>query len=149
MDREDAYPDQSCAPMGNHREALSRSQWDELCSSASADSLSSEDELKPPRPGQGDMYSPEMRDYPPAVVSLLPPNNSPAGMGGGLERGAHPYSGTERRTSHLLDFCTLACSLSTPPVLLATMGSTAFSRVAPHLLPSLPQDTRNIVSLPI
>ncbi|XP_036445201.1 potassium voltage-gated channel subfamily H member 6a [Colossoma macropomum] len=94
MDREDAYPDQSCASMGNHRGALSSSQWDELCSSASAGSLSSEDEVKPPGPGRGDMYRPEVRDYPPTVVSLLPPNNSPAGMGAPLERGAHPYSGS-------------------------------------------------------
>ncbi|XP_066498293.1 potassium voltage-gated channel subfamily H member 6a [Hoplias malabaricus] len=94
MDREDAYPDQSCAPMGNHRGALSRSQWDDLCSSASAGSLSSEDEVKPPGPGRGDVYTSEVQDYPPTVVSLLPPNNSPAGMGGPLEQGAHPYSGS-------------------------------------------------------
>lgn len=87
-EREDSYPDQSCSSMGNHRRVLLHSNWDELGSSVSAASLSSEDELKHSGPGRGDVYSPEVREYVPTVVNLVPPSTR--------ERGAHPYSGTER-----------------------------------------------------
>ncbi|XP_076853169.1 potassium voltage-gated channel subfamily H member 6a [Brachyhypopomus gauderio] len=92
MDREDAY--QSCNPMANHREALSRSQWDELYSSASAHSLTSEEEVKPPGPGRGEAYALEplsRHGYAPTVVNLLPPNSSSSCMGGAMAKGAQPY----------------------------------------------------------
>ncbi|XP_060758082.1 potassium voltage-gated channel subfamily H member 6a isoform X2 [Neoarius graeffei] len=85
-EREDSYPDQSCSSMGNHRRVLLHSNWDELGSSVSAASLSSEDELKHSGPGRGDVYSPEVREYVPTVVNLVPPSTR--------ERGAHPYSGS-------------------------------------------------------
>lgn len=88
MDREDSYPDQTCGSVGNHRGVLLHSHWDELCSSVSAASLSSEDEMKHSGPGRGDVYPPEVKEYVPTVVNLLPPSTG--------ERAAHPYSGTER-----------------------------------------------------
>ncbi|XP_035252908.1 potassium voltage-gated channel subfamily H member 6-like isoform X2 [Anguilla anguilla] len=75
MDREDSYPDQ----VPNHQGAVPHSHWDELCSTPSACSLSSEDEVS-----KGELY-------PPAVVSLLPPNSAAAGMGGPLAQG-HAYA---------------------------------------------------------
>ncbi|MCI4384842.1 hypothetical protein PGIGA_G00043340 [Pangasianodon gigas] len=95
-DREESYPDHSCGSVGNHRGMLLHSHWDELCNSMSAASLSSEDELKHSGPGRGDVYPPEVKEYVPTVVNLLPPTTG--------ERGAHPYSGlygcwSERRPS--------------------------------------------------
>ncbi|KAJ8344821.1 hypothetical protein SKAU_G00290140, partial [Synaphobranchus kaupii] len=80
MDREDSYPDQ----VPNHQGAVPHSHWDELCSSPSACSQSSEDEVKPLGRSRGELY-------PPTVVSLLPPNSAPAGMGGPLDQG-HAYT---------------------------------------------------------
>ncbi|XP_061080093.1 potassium voltage-gated channel subfamily H member 6-like [Conger conger] len=66
MDREDSYPDQ----VPNHQGAVPHCHWDELCSSPSTCSQSSEEEVS-------------KRDLlPPTVVSLLPPNSALAGMGG-------------------------------------------------------------------
>ncbi|XP_028842854.1 potassium voltage-gated channel subfamily H member 6a isoform X2 [Denticeps clupeoides] len=69
-DRDDSYPQQACSA-GNHRAALQSSHWDDGCSSASAASLSSEEDMKPPDPGRV-----EVREFPPAV-SLLSPNTHP------------------------------------------------------------------------
>ncbi|KAJ8384846.1 hypothetical protein AAFF_G00197560 [Aldrovandia affinis] len=82
MDREDSFPDQ----VPNHQGAP-HSLWDELCSSPS--SHSSEDEMKPMRHSKGELYPPggDMCDYPPAVVSLLAPSSTPAGIRGPLDRG--------------------------------------------------------------
>ncbi|XP_066554571.1 potassium voltage-gated channel subfamily H member 6a isoform X2 [Amia ocellicauda] len=93
MDREDSYPDQPCPAMVNHRGAPQRPHWDELCSSPSPCSQSSEDEMKPLGHSKGELYSPsgDARDYTPAVVNLLPPSGNTASMGGPLERG-HPYT---------------------------------------------------------
>ncbi|KAG7334720.1 hypothetical protein KOW79_001316 [Hemibagrus wyckioides] len=84
-DREETYPDQSCGSLGNHRGVLLHSQWEELCSSVSAASLSSEDKIKHSGPGQGDVHAQDVREYLPTVVNLLPPSTG--------ERGAHPFSG--------------------------------------------------------
>ncbi|KAG7459768.1 hypothetical protein MATL_G00214240 [Megalops atlanticus] len=93
MDREDSYPDQPCPTLGNHGGAVPHSHWDELCSSPSPCSQSSEDEMKPVGHGKAELYPPggDTHDYPPAVVSLLPPSGAPAGMGEPLDRG-HPYA---------------------------------------------------------
>ncbi|XP_053473012.1 potassium voltage-gated channel subfamily H member 6a isoform X3 [Ictalurus furcatus] len=85
-DREDSYPDQTCSSVGNHRGVLLHSHWDELCSSVSAASLSSEDEMKHLGPERGEVYPPEVREYVPTVINLLPPSTE--------ERGAHAYSGS-------------------------------------------------------
>lgn len=99
MDRDgmDTYPVQSCSPVGNHRGAIPLSHWDELCSNASAASLSSEEDLKPLVSGRGtDMYSTgtEMQEYSHSAVSHLPPGNSTASAMGGPLGGAHPYTGS-------------------------------------------------------
>uniref|UniRef100_A0A4W4G4M5 Cyclic nucleotide-binding domain-containing protein n=1 Tax=Electrophorus electricus TaxID=8005 RepID=A0A4W4G4M5_ELEEL len=93
IDREDAYPDQSCSPLGNHSGALLRSRWDELCSSASAHSLSSEEEVKPLAPGRGETYAlepPTRHECAPAMVKLLSPNSSPSDVGCARAERAQP-----------------------------------------------------------
>ncbi|XP_029106096.1 potassium voltage-gated channel subfamily H member 6-like [Scleropages formosus] len=93
MDREDSCPDPSCPSLGNHRASVPRPRWEEFCSSGSPCSQSSEDEMKTPGHSKGELYPPggDSRDYPPTVVSLLPPGAATAGMGGPLDRG-HSYT---------------------------------------------------------
>ncbi|CAL8304330.1 unnamed protein product [Merluccius merluccius] len=95
MDREDACPDQSC-PVRNHRSNAAVSQWDDLCSSASLYSQSSDEEMKPTGHSKAQMYPPggggNTRDYPPAVVSLLPPSGPSAGLGPPLDHTGPQYS---------------------------------------------------------
>ncbi|XP_041940783.1 potassium voltage-gated channel subfamily H member 6a isoform X1 [Alosa sapidissima] len=103
MDRDDAYPDQSCAAVGNHRGALSRSHWDELGSSGSAASLSSEEDVKVLGAGRAELYptpagNAEARDYQPAVVNLLPPNSTAQSMG------THPYMAPPLNVSGLYNY---------------------------------------------
>ncbi|KAM3598738.1 uncharacterized protein V6R79_021972 [Siganus canaliculatus] len=86
MDREESYPDQS----GYHHDGtMAESHWEDLCSSASICSHSSDDEMKPMGHSKGELYPPggDTRDYPPAVVNLLPHGGPSAGMG-------PPYSAT-------------------------------------------------------
>ncbi|KAF7697817.1 potassium voltage-gated channel subfamily H member 6a [Silurus meridionalis] len=85
-DREDSCKIlQKCNSVGNHREALLQLHWDELCSSGSAVSLPSEDEMKHSGPGRGGVvYSPDVREYVPTVVNLLPTSTG--------EPEDHPYS---------------------------------------------------------
>ncbi|XP_062874475.1 potassium voltage-gated channel subfamily H member 6a [Trichomycterus rosablanca] len=83
-DKEDTKLDQSCDPVRNHRGALVH--LDELCSSVSAGSLSSRDEIKPSGPGRGEIYS-EVGEYVPAVVNLLPSDDN-------REDEAQPYPGS-------------------------------------------------------
>uniref|UniRef100_A0A672LRX5 Potassium voltage-gated channel subfamily H member 6-like n=1 Tax=Sinocyclocheilus grahami TaxID=75366 RepID=A0A672LRX5_SINGR len=106
MDRDgmDTYPVQSCSPVGNHRGAITLSHWDELYSNASADSLSSEEDMKPLVSGRGEMYSPgtEMQEYSPSVVSLMPAA-TPLNVSGLYsylpDRRASQYSESQRRSS--------------------------------------------------
>uniref|UniRef100_A0A8C7IK36 Potassium voltage-gated channel, subfamily H (eag-related), member 6a n=1 Tax=Oncorhynchus kisutch TaxID=8019 RepID=A0A8C7IK36_ONCKI len=119
MDREDSFPDQSC-PLGNHSGPDTSSHWEGMCSSASACSQSSDDEMKPLGHSKAEMYTSvdDTDDYPPAVVSLLPPSGPLAGMGPPLDRGSHQYTAAapinmpgpgvygywpDRRTSQLSD----------------------------------------------
>lgn len=97
MDREDSFPDQSC-PLGNHSGPDTSSHWEGMCSSASACSQSSDDEMKPLGHSKAELYPSvdNTDDYPPAVVSLLPPSGPSAGMGSPLDRGSHQYTGKER-----------------------------------------------------
>lgn len=91
MDREDSYPDQSC-PMGNHhRGTTAGSQWDD--SSPSICSQSSDEEVKPMGHSKVELYPPggDARDYPPAVVNLLPHSGPSAGMGPPVDLGG-PYT---------------------------------------------------------
>ncbi|XP_051745779.1 potassium voltage-gated channel subfamily H member 6a isoform X3 [Ctenopharyngodon idella] len=109
MDRDgiDTYPVQSCSPVGNHRGAIPLSHWDELCSNASAASLSSEEDLKPLVSGRGtDMYSPgtEMQEYSHSAVSHLPPGNSTASAMGGPLGGPHPYTAAPLNVSGLYSY---------------------------------------------
>uniref|UniRef100_A0A3B4VJS2 Potassium voltage-gated channel, subfamily H (eag-related), member 6a n=1 Tax=Seriola dumerili TaxID=41447 RepID=A0A3B4VJS2_SERDU len=74
MDREDSYPDQSCPMANHHRATMAGSHWEDLCSSASICSQSSDEEMKPMGHSKGELYPPggDTRDYPPAVVNILP-----------------------------------------------------------------------------
>ncbi|CAB1342157.1 unnamed protein product [Coregonus sp. 'balchen'] len=119
MDREDSFPDQSC-PLGNHNGPDTSSHWEGMCSSASACSQSSDDEMMPLGHSKAELYpsGDDTDDYPPAVVSLLPPSGPSAGMGPPLDRGSHQYTASapinmpgpgvygywpDRRTSQLSD----------------------------------------------
>uniref|UniRef100_A0A8C7NIY8 Potassium voltage-gated channel, subfamily H (eag-related), member 2 n=1 Tax=Oncorhynchus mykiss TaxID=8022 RepID=A0A8C7NIY8_ONCMY len=119
MDREDSFPDQSC-PLGNHSGPDTSSHWEGMCSSASACSQSSDDEMKPLGHSKAELYPSvdDTDDYPPAVISLLPPSGPSAGMGPPLDRGSHQYTAAapinmpgpgvygywpDRRTSQLSD----------------------------------------------
>lgn len=91
MDRDDSYPDQSC-PMGNHhRGTMADSHWEDLCSSASICSQSSDEEMKHMGHSKGALYSSvgDTRGYSPKVVNLLPPSGPP------VDRGGPPYSGKD------------------------------------------------------
>ncbi|XP_030263608.1 potassium voltage-gated channel subfamily H member 6a [Sparus aurata] len=93
MDREDSYPDQPC-PMANHHQGtMAESHWEDLCSSGSICSQSSDEEMKPMGHSKGELYPPggDTRDYPPAVVNLLPHSGPSAGM---TPPGGTPYSAT-------------------------------------------------------
>uniref|UniRef100_A0A672YI95 Potassium voltage-gated channel, subfamily H (eag-related), member 6a n=1 Tax=Sphaeramia orbicularis TaxID=375764 RepID=A0A672YI95_9TELE len=94
MDGDDSYPDQSCPVANHHRHgALPGSQWDDLCSSGSVCSQSSDDDVKPMGHSKGELYPPggDTRDYPPTVVNLLPHSGPSAGMGPPVDMGG-PYS---------------------------------------------------------
>lgn len=95
MDREDAYPDQSCPMANHHRGTMAESHWEDLCSSASICSQSSDEEMKPLGHSKGELYPPEgdTRDYPPTVCNLLAHSGPSAGMGPPVDLGGPPYSG--------------------------------------------------------
>ncbi|XP_055049957.2 potassium voltage-gated channel subfamily H member 6a isoform X1 [Misgurnus anguillicaudatus] len=108
MDRDgmNTYPVQKCSPVGNHREAIPHSHWDDLCSNTSAASLSSQEDMKPLVSGQGEMDSPESerQEYSPSAVSLLPhSNNTASGIGGPLGV-PHPYTAAPLNVSGLYDY---------------------------------------------
>ncbi|KAM4597718.1 potassium voltage-gated channel subfamily H member 6a [Polymixia lowei] len=93
-DCDDPCPDRSC-PLRSRRVAGPGSQhWEDLCSSASICSQSSDEEMKPVGHSKGELYprGGDTRDYPPAVVSLLPPGGPSAGTGPAVDRGGPPYS---------------------------------------------------------
>ncbi|KAI3359577.1 hypothetical protein L3Q82_013976 [Scortum barcoo] len=93
MDREDSYPDQSCPMVNHHRGTMAGPHWEDLCSSASICSQSSDEEMKPMGHSKGELYPPggDTRDYPPAVVNLLPHSGPSAGMGPPVDLGGPPY----------------------------------------------------------
>ncbi|XP_077398022.1 potassium voltage-gated channel subfamily H member 6a isoform X1 [Festucalex cinctus] len=94
MDREDSYPEQSCPMANHHRVATPR--WDEQCSSDTFSSESSDEEMKHVRRGsKGELYPPPAggaRDYPPAVMNLLPHGRTAPGMAKPLDLAGPPYS---------------------------------------------------------
>ncbi|XP_029945840.1 potassium voltage-gated channel subfamily H member 6a isoform X2 [Salarias fasciatus] len=94
MDREDSYPDQSCPLANHHRGTVAGSHWEDLCSSASICSHSSDEEMKPVGHSKGELYPAggDTRDYPPAMVNLLPHSGPSAGIGPPVDIGGPPYS---------------------------------------------------------
>ncbi|XP_062264179.1 potassium voltage-gated channel subfamily H member 6a isoform X2 [Platichthys flesus] len=94
MDREDSYPDQSCTMANHHQSAMAGAHWDDLCSSTSICSQSSDEEMKPMRHSKGELYPPtgDARDCPPAVVNILPHSGPSAGVGPPVDRGGPPLS---------------------------------------------------------
>lgn len=95
MDREDSYPDQSRSMSNHHRGTMAGSHWEDLCSSASICSQSSDEEMKPIGHSKGELYphAGDTRDYPSAVVNLLPHSGPSAGLGPPVDLGGPPYSG--------------------------------------------------------
>ncbi|CAL8274559.1 unnamed protein product [Lota lota] len=113
MDREEACPDQSC-PVRNHRGNAAVSPWDEMCSSTSLYSQSSDEEMKSTGHGKAQTYplggGGDTQDYPPTEVDFLPST----GLGPVLDHAGPPYSApvdvaglcgywNERRASQLSD----------------------------------------------
>uniref|UniRef100_A0A8C4EWN4 Potassium voltage-gated channel, subfamily H (eag-related), member 6a n=1 Tax=Dicentrarchus labrax TaxID=13489 RepID=A0A8C4EWN4_DICLA len=84
----------SCPMANHHRGTMAGSHWDDLCSSASICSQSSDEEMKPMGHSKGELYPPggDTRDYPPAVVNLLPHSGPSAGIGPPVDLGGPPYS---------------------------------------------------------
>ncbi|KAM7371702.1 hypothetical protein PAMP_008915 [Pampus punctatissimus] len=93
MDRDDSYPDQSFPMANHHRDTIAGSRWEDLCSSGSVCSQSSDEEMKPIGHSK-ELYTAggDTRDYPPAVVNLLPHSGPSAGMGPPVDLGGPPYS---------------------------------------------------------
>ncbi|XP_029292918.1 potassium voltage-gated channel subfamily H member 6a [Cottoperca gobio] len=94
MDREDSYPDQSCTMANHHQGTTEGSHWEDLCSSASNCSQSSDEEMKPVGHRMGELYPTggDTRDYPPAVVNVLPHSGPSAEMGPPVDLVGPPYS---------------------------------------------------------
>ncbi|XP_061761516.1 potassium voltage-gated channel subfamily H member 6a isoform X3 [Nerophis ophidion] len=93
MDREDPYPDQACPMANHHRGSMAGPRWDERCSSDSFSSESSDEDMKRVRRSKGEVYtSGDAREYPPAVINLLPHSRPSAGMGKPVDLGGPPYS---------------------------------------------------------
>lgn len=93
-DHEDSYHDQSCH-MVNHRGTMAESPWEDLCSSVSICSQSSDEEMKPVDRSRVEMYPPggDSRDYPATVLSLVPHSGPSAGLGPSVDLGGPPYPG--------------------------------------------------------
>ncbi|XP_028267448.1 potassium voltage-gated channel subfamily H member 6a [Parambassis ranga] len=94
MDREDSYPDQSCPMANHHRRTMAASHWEDLCSSASICSQSSDEEMKSTGHSKGELYPTggDTRDYSATVVNLLPHSGPSAGLGPPVDLGGPPYS---------------------------------------------------------
>ena len=88
MDRDDACPDQA-----NHRGNAAVAAWDELGSSGSLYSASSDEEVRSAGHGKAQSYPPggggDPLEYPPAEQDFLPSS----GLGPALDHSGPPYSG--------------------------------------------------------
>ncbi|PWA17636.1 hypothetical protein CCH79_00008111 [Gambusia affinis] len=93
MDQEDSYPDQSCLTVNHRRRMVAGSHWEDLCSSASVCSQSSDEEIKSvEHKGELFVHSSDTRDYQPSRVTI-PPNCGPSAlMGQAVDLGGSPYS---------------------------------------------------------
>ncbi|TFK10650.1 cyclin-dependent kinase-like 5 [Platysternon megacephalum] len=78
----DAEPYHTYSELTNLQGPLSKDQWDDLCSSTTPCSQTSDEEAKPPSPTQAEP-SPDSDkdDFAPAVLSLVTPNASGADVG--------------------------------------------------------------------
>lgn len=95
MDQEDSYPDQSCLTVNRRRKTVAGSHWEDLCSSASVCSQSSDEEIKLVQHKEELFaHGPDTRDYQASRVSIRPPCGPSALMGQAVDLGGSPYSGT-------------------------------------------------------
>lgn len=94
-DHEDSYHDQSCHMVNHHRGTTAESPWEDLCSSVSICSQSSDEEMKPVDRNRVEMYPPagDSRDYPATVLNLVPHTAPSAGLGPSVDLGGPPYPG--------------------------------------------------------
>eukprot|EP00066_Takifugu_rubripes_P013320 XP_011602586.1 PREDICTED: potassium voltage-gated channel subfamily H member 6 [Takifugu rubripes] len=92
-DHEDSYHDQSCHMVNHHRGTMAESPWEDLCSSVSICSQSSDEEMKPVDRNRVEMYPPggDSRDYPATVLNLVPHSGASAGLGPSVDLGGPPY----------------------------------------------------------
>lgn len=93
-DHEDSYHDHSC-PTVNHHRGMAESPWEDVCSSVSICSQSSDEEMKPVDRNRVEMYPPggDSRDYPATVLNLVPHSGPSAGLGPSVDLGGPPYPG--------------------------------------------------------
>uniref|UniRef100_H2TGU8 Potassium voltage-gated channel, subfamily H (eag-related), member 6a n=1 Tax=Takifugu rubripes TaxID=31033 RepID=H2TGU8_TAKRU len=104
-DHEDSYHDQSCHMVNHHRGTMAESPWEDLCSSVSICSQSSDEEMKPVDRNRVEMYPPggDSRDYPATVLNLVPHTaasfNVPGLYGYWPERRASQFSESQIRAS--------------------------------------------------
>lgn len=100
MDHEDSYPDQSCLTVNHRRRMVAGSHWEDLCSSASVCSQSSDEEIKSVQhKGELFVHSSDTRDYQPSRVTSRPNCGPSALMGQAVDLGGSPYSGTNNALS--------------------------------------------------
>lgn len=85
--------------MANHRHHRAESPWEELCSSVSICSQSSDEEVKPVEGGRVEPYAPggDGGDYPSAVLNLMPRGGPSAGVGPSADAAGAPYPGKHGR----------------------------------------------------
>ncbi|TNN40042.1 Potassium voltage-gated channel subfamily H member 7 [Liparis tanakae] len=83
--------------MANHHQGMmAESHWEDLCSSASVGSQSSDEEVKPLGRSKGELYP---TDYPSAVVNLLPHSGPSAAIAPPVDPGGPPYSENKSQMS--------------------------------------------------
>ncbi|CAG07229.1 unnamed protein product, partial [Tetraodon nigroviridis] len=118
-DHEDSCHDRSCHLANHHRRPAAESPWEDVCSSVSVCSQSSDEEMKLAESSKVELYAPggDSRDFPSTVLNLVPHSGpSTVDVGGppypatasfgvpGLygywhERGASQFSESQRRMS--------------------------------------------------
>ncbi|XP_038140791.1 potassium voltage-gated channel subfamily H member 6a isoform X2 [Cyprinodon tularosa] len=93
MDHEDSFPDQSCLTINHRRGMVAGNHWEDLCSSASVCSQSSDEEIKQVQHKEElFVQGPDTRDYQPSRVNIRPHCGPSALVGQAVDVSASPYS---------------------------------------------------------
>lgn len=78
--------------VNHHQGTMAESPWEDVCSSVSICSQSSDEEMKPVDRNRAEMYPPG-GDYPTTVLNLVPHSGPSAGLGPSVDLGGPPYPG--------------------------------------------------------